>query len=82
VTTDGQSLIVTDAKGRHLDTRQARGAAGDAGTDLPLAGCASGCCAVARSPSGCEGAVAPLRVIEQAAGGSATTHLRGSGVCC
>jgi outer membrane lipoprotein LolB len=70
VTTDGQSLIVTDAEGRHLDTGQAGALLRRRlGTDLPLAELRYwmlGVPSPGRPASVAEGAVAPLRVIEQA----------------
>jgi outer membrane lipoprotein LolB len=69
VTTDGQSLNVTDAEGRHLDTEQSRALlTRRLGTDLPLAELRYWMLGVPSpgSPSSvADAAVAPLRVIEQ-----------------
>ena len=69
VTTDGQSLIVTDDEGRHLDTEQAGALLRDAwATDLPLAELRYWMLGVPApgSPSSvADAAVAPVRVIEQ-----------------
>lgn len=69
VTTDGQSLIVTDAEGRHLDTEQAGSLLRRRlGTDLPLAELRYwmlGVPSPASPSSVAEATVAPMRVIEQ-----------------
>jgi outer membrane lipoprotein LolB len=69
VTTDGQSLMVTDSEGRHLDTDQAGALLRRRlGTDLPLAELRYWMLGVPSpgSPSSvADAAVAPLRVIEQ-----------------
>ena len=69
VTTDGQSLIVTDAEGGHLDTEQAGALLRRRlGADLPLAELRYWMLGVPSpgSPSSvADAAAAPLRVIEQ-----------------
>jgi outer membrane lipoprotein LolB len=69
VTTNGQSLIVTDAEGRHLGTEQASALLRRRlGTDLPLAELRYWMLGVPSpgSPSSVsDAAVAPVRVIEQ-----------------
>jgi outer membrane lipoprotein LolB len=69
VTTDGRSLIVTDAEGRHLDTEQSTALLRRRlGTDLPLAELRYWMLGVPSpvSPSSvADAAAAPMRVIEQ-----------------
>jgi outer membrane lipoprotein LolB len=69
VTTDGQSLVVTDADGRHLGTEHASALLRRRlGTDLPLAELRYWMLGVPSpgSPSSvADAAVAPVRVIEQ-----------------
>jgi len=69
VTTDGQSLIVTDAEGRHLDTEQAGALLRRRlGTDLPLAELRYwmlGVPSPGSASSVSDAAVSPVRVIEQ-----------------